>query len=62
MILLNFIILILFLFVLAKSADFAIKYSANMARLFRVSEFLISFIIISIISVSPETTISVFLH
>jgi len=59
MIIINLVLLIIFLFILAKSADFAIKYSSHLARLFRVSEFLISFLVVSIISCSPEATISV---
>jgi len=59
MVILHLLLLIIFLLILVKSAGFAIKYSSNLARIFRISEFIISFFIVSIISISPETTISI---
>ena len=54
--------LFLFLFFLAiaiKSADYAIKYSTRIARIFRFPEFIVSFFMIAIISVLPEAVISI---
>ena len=47
------------LFLLIKSAEYSITYSSRLARSLRMSEFLISFFIVAVISVFPETTISI---
>lgn len=47
------------LFVLVKSAGYAIDYSSKLARLLRVSEFIVSFFIISVISCFPEATVAI---
>ncbi len=59
MIILNFIFFVISLFVLIKCADYCIKYSTILARIFRWPEFVVSFFIVAFISVLPETTISV---
>jgi len=42
-----------------KSAEYAVNSSSKIAKLFNVSEFIVSFFIISVISVLPESTVSV---
>jgi Ca2+/Na+ antiporter len=55
----NLILFVIFLFILIKCADYAIKYSSRLARILKFPEFVISFFIIAIISVLPECAISV---
>src|SRR5574344_1975243 len=59
MIILNFIFFVISLFVLIKCADYCIKYSTILARIFRWPEFVVSFFIVAFISVLPEATIAV---
>jgi cation:H+ antiporter len=59
MLLLNLLLFIASLAVLVKSADYAVKYSSRLARAFHISEFIVSFFIIAVISVSPEATVSI---
>lgn len=59
MILVNLGLFILFLFILIKCADYAIRYSSRIARILHFPEFIVSFFIIAFISVLPEATISV---
>jgi cation:H+ antiporter len=59
MILLNLALFLFSLFVLVKSANYAVTYSSRIARILRISEFIVSFFIIAIISVFPEGTVSV---
>jgi cation:H+ antiporter len=47
------------LFILVKSAEYAVRYSSRIARVFHISEFIVSFFIISVISVFPEATVSI---
>ncbi|MDD2655589.1 MAG: sodium:calcium antiporter [Candidatus ainarchaeum sp.] len=47
------------LFVLIKSAEYAVCYSSKIARAFRISEFVVSFFIVAFISCSPEATVSI---
>jgi len=47
------------IFVLVKSADFSIKFSHSLSRELNVQDFVISFFLVSIISVLPETSISI---
>lgn len=56
--LVDFILLLLFLAFLIKSADWAIKYSTLLAETLNISKFIIGFIIVAIISILPETFIS----
>src|SRR3989344_5024928 len=56
---LNLILFLVMLFGLIKSSQYAIDYSAKLAKSLHLSEFLISFFIIAIISTFPETTIGI---
>jgi len=58
MIIVNLGLSILFLLVLVKFADYAIKYSSKIARALHMQEFIVSFFIIAVVSVLPEATIS----
>ncbi len=59
MIWLNLFFFLVSLFCLGKSAQYATLISSKLARTFHLSEFVISFFIISVISVLPEASISV---
>lgn len=59
MIVYNLILFLVFLAVLIKSADFAIKYSSRIAKILLFPEFIVSFFIVAIISTLPESTISI---
>jgi cation:H+ antiporter len=47
------------LLVLVKGAEYAVRYSSRIARAFRISEFVVSFFVVSFISCSPEATVSI---
>jgi len=55
----NFLFFAASLFIVVKSAGYCIKYSSRVARIFRLSEFIVSFFIVSVISVFPEASISI---
>ncbi len=55
----NFALLALALFVLAKSADYALRYASRLASAWRVSEYVVGFLLVAFISVLPETFISI---
>ncbi|HLE06214.1 MAG TPA: hypothetical protein VI790_02595 [Candidatus Nanoarchaeia archaeon] len=55
----NLILLILFLLLVVKSAEEAIKYSRIVARKLNISYFIVSFFIVAVISALPEGTISI---
>lgn len=57
--LLNFIILGFSLFLLIKGATMATRYAVNVAESFRMSKYVVGFIIVAIISILPETLISI---
>jgi cation:H+ antiporter len=59
MLLLNLALFIVSLFILVKSADYAVGYSSKIAKTFRISEFLVSFLVVAVISTSPEATVSI---
>lgn len=59
MLLVNLVLFIVSFFVLVKSAEYGIKYSSKVARVFHLSEFIVSFFVVSLISCSPEATISI---
>lgn len=59
MLVINLILFLVSLLVLVKGAEHAVKYSSNIAKVFRISEFIVSFFIISVISVFPEGTVSI---
>lgn len=54
-----FLLLIASLIVVVKSADFAIKYSTKLAQSFGWSKYVVGFLIVAVISVLPETFISI---
>lgn len=55
----NFLWLILSLFLVVKSADYAIRYAARLALSFRLSKYTVGFTIIAAISVLPETFVAI---
>lgn len=59
MLIINLLLLLFFLLILVKSAECAVTYSSRIARAFHISEFIVSFFIVSIISVFPEATVSI---
>lgn len=59
MLLINLLLFIISLFALVKSADYSVRYSSRIAKIFHLSEFIISFFIVSVISTFPEGTISI---
>ncbi|MCM8782727.1 MAG: sodium:calcium antiporter [Candidatus Omnitrophica bacterium] len=59
MIILNLILFLAFLFLLIKFSSYAIRFSSRIARILHFPEFVVSFFIVALISVLPETTISV---
>jgi len=59
MIISNLLFFIISLFVLIKSADYATVYSSKLAKMFHISEFIVSFFLVAIISAFPEGTIAI---
>jgi cation:H+ antiporter len=59
MMFINLIIFLFALFVVIRSADYCVKFATRIAHIFKLSEFLISFFIVAIISTFPEGTISI---
>ena len=55
----NFLFLGLSLFLLVQCAAFAIRYASNLAKGLRVSRYLVGFLLLSVISVLPETFVSI---
>lgn len=56
---LDFLVFIVALVLIIKSADLAIKYSSAIASDLKISKHLVGFLIVAIISVLPETSISI---
>lgn len=56
---LDFIALLIALAVVMKSADYAIHHAARIARGFRLSKYIIGFLVVAIISILPETFIAI---
>jgi len=56
---LNLIILAISLFLLIKGATMATKYAVKVAESFRLSKYVVGFIIVAVISILPETLISI---
>lgn len=54
-----FIVLVASLFLVIKSANFAIKYSSSLAEIFNLPKYVIGFVIVAVVSVLPEGFISV---
>lgn len=59
MLILNLALFLISLFILIKSAEHAVNYSSKLAKILGVSEFIVSFFIVSFISCSPEATVSI---
>lgn len=59
MVILDLVLCVVFLFLVIKSSNFAIKYSSGLAKALNLSQFVVSFFIIAIISALPETTIAI---
>lgn len=57
--LLSLILLFGSIFLVIKSADFAIHFSKRLSKSFGLSDYLVGFIVVAIISILPETFISV---
>ncbi len=56
---LSFILLLISLFVVIKSANFAIRYSIHLAESFNLPKYIIGFVVVAVISILPETFISI---
>lgn len=59
MIIINLILFLVSLSILINCTEYVIKYSLRLAKVFRFSEFIVSFFIIALISVLPEATVSI---
>lgn len=55
----DFVFLIASLYVVAKSASFATKYAERVAKSLHLPEYVVGFIIVAVISIMPETFISI---
>lgn len=55
----NLSIFLFLLFLVIKSADFATHYSTLLAKSFRISKYILGFIVVAVISILPETFISI---
>ncbi len=55
----NFLVLLLALVVVIKSADLAIRSASRLAKSFRISKYVIGFLIVAVISILPETFIAI---
>lgn len=55
----NLLLLALSLFFVVKSADFAIRYASRVAYALRLPKYVIGFLVVSVISILPETFISI---
>ena len=56
---LDLLLLIVSLFIVVKSAQFAVKYSSEIGRHFKITEYIIGFVVVAIISILPEMFISI---
>lgn len=54
-----FILLILSLALVIKSADLAIRYSSRLAESFKLSKYVVGFMVVAVISILPETFIAI---
>lgn len=55
----NLFFLAISLFLVIKSADFAIKYATNLAQALRLPRYVVGFLIVAVISILPETFIAI---
>ena len=58
MVIVNLVLFLIFLVILIKGADYAVRYSSRLAKIMSFPEFIVSFFIVAFISVLPEGTIS----
>lgn len=56
---LSFLFLVLSLFLVIKSAGFAIKYATSLAHFLRFPKYMIGFLVVAVISILPETFIAI---
>lgn len=56
---LSFIFLLISLFVVIKSANFAIRYSIHLSESLNLPKYIIGFVVVAVISILPETFISI---
>ncbi len=56
---LNLLFLVASLFLVFKSSDFAIRYASNLAYTLKLPKYVIGFIVVAVISILPETFISI---
>lgn len=54
----NFILLAISLFVVVKSADYALRYASRLAQAWQISKYTVGFLLVAFISVLPETFIA----
>jgi cation:H+ antiporter len=54
----NLFYLIASLLLVVKSADVAIRHASNVAKTFRLSKYVVGFLVVAVISILPETFIS----
>ena len=55
----NLLIFIISLYAITKGSTMATKYSVKLAENFRISKFLVGFMIVAIISILPETFVAI---
>lgn len=55
----NFVLFLVSLFVVVRGADFAVRYALALARKSRLPEHVVGFLMVAVISVFPETFISI---
>ncbi len=55
----NVILFVVSLFLVIKSAEYCTMFSSKLAKFFHLSEFIVSFFVVAVISVFPEATISI---
>jgi cation:H+ antiporter len=59
MIILNLLIFIIGFFILMRSSDKAIIFSSKLSKSFHIPEYIVSFLLVAVISVLPEASISI---
>jgi len=62
MFIVDLVVLVLAFYLLLKAVDYAINYATQLATLFSVSAFVVSFFVIGIVSAAPESTIAFLSH
>lgn len=55
----NFLLLIISLIIIMKSADFTVRYSTKIAESFKLSKYIIGFLVVAVISTLPETMVAI---